>query len=487
VNTRLSQTQTLRNSQEQQLNPMIIQSLKVLTLPIMELSTLLSAEILENPLLELGDGIEEDDRTPAEKEAENTQEKTDDVDDDLAETLEESKELSEILDQWNEYHSEMSAPADSSSSDDEINYENFLQADDSPKLDFLSRFDEMALTESEYSFIYELFDNADNYGFLPKDYDIYALAKEYGLTKPRAYDLHVLILRTYPRGITARNISECLFHQLEENEQNSLVARIIMHNFDDLLHKRYDVIAEKHGVTIEDVLMSRDRISRLDPKPGLRIHTGKAQYIVPDLFLVKMDDDFEIIVNDFHIPKVTFSRRYQNILTEMAKDKNAINYVRGKINRANFLIKTIFMRHKTLKTVMRSILDHQHAYFYENSGILEPLTYAMIAGEMGVNESTISRVVKTKYADTHLGVFCLKEFFATTAAKDKTSEIVSRQSVQQQIKIMITNEDKSAPISDQDIVDVLNERGINVSRRVITKYREAMGIGNSRQRRVVSG
>jgi len=459
---------------------MIIQSLKVLTLPIMELSTLLSQEILENPLLELGDGIEEDESPPVEKEkSDNASE----ADDDLAETLEESKELSDILDQWNEYHSDMSAPADSSGSDDEVNYENFLQADDNLKLDFISKFDEKALTEGEYSFIYELIDSADTYGFLPKDYDIIAIAKEHELSSTRADELHELILRTYPRGITARNISECLFHQLEDNEQNSLVARIINEDFNDLLYKRYSLIAEKHGVTEKEVLMCRDRISRLDPKPGLRIHTGKAQYIVPDLFLVKMGDDFEIVINDFHIPKITFSRRYQNILSEMAKDKNAINYVRGKINRANFLIKTVFMRHKTLKTVMRCILDHQRAYFYENSGILEPLTYATIAGEMGVNESTISRVVKTKYADTHLGVFCLKEFFATTAAKDKTSEIVSRQSVQQQVKIMITNEDKSAPISDQDIVEVLNERGINVSRRVITKYREAMGIGNSRQRR----
>jgi len=463
---------------------MVIQSLKVLTLPIMELSTLLSTEIMENPLLELGDGIEEDDRPPTE--AETTAEKSDDtpeIDDALQQTLAESKELSEILDQWNEYHSEMSAKADNTSSDDEVNYEDFLQADDTVKLEFLSRFDDMSLTEAEYSYINDLIDNSDIYGFLPKDFDIYALATEYSIPIQRADELHVAILRTYPRGITARDIAECLYHQLEDYEQNSLVAKIIKEDFTDLLYKRYNVIAEKHDITTDDVLEFRDRISRLDPKPGLRIHSGKAQYIVPDLFLVRMGDDFEIIVNDFHIPKVTFSRRYQNILAELAKNKDAINYVRGKINRANFLIKTIFMRHKTLKTVMRSILDHQHSYFYENSGILEPLTYTMIAAEMEVNESTISRVVKTKYADTHLGVFCLKDFFATTASKDKTSEIVSRTSVQQQIKNMIADEDKSAPISDQDIVAILNERGINVSRRVITKYREAMGIGNSRQRR----
>jgi RNA polymerase sigma-54 factor len=166
----------------------------------------------------------------------------------------------------------------------------------------------------------------------------------------------------------------------------------------------------------------------------------------------------------------------------MSNDKDAISYVRGKINSAKFLIKTIFMRNRTLERVMRSIINHQKNFFYNNSGILDPLVYAVIADDLEVNESTISRVVKSKYADTHLGVFCLKEFFCTNAGKDKNFEAVSRHNVMSQIKTMIDNEDARSPISDQDIVNILKERGISVSRRVIAKYRDEMMIPNSRHR-----
>jgi RNA polymerase sigma-54 factor len=141
------------------------------------------------------------------------------------------------------------------------------------------------------------------------------------------------------------------------------------------------------------------------------------------------------------------------------------------------------MRNRTLERVMRAIINNQRGFFYDNSGTLDPLTYAVVAAELGVNESTISRVVKRKYADTQYGVYCLKDFFVSNAGKDRSYESISRQNVQQQIKKMIENEDTSAPISDQDIVDILKERGISVSRRVIAKYRDEMMIPNSRQRK----
>jgi len=485
VNTRLSQTQTVRASQEQLLNPTMLQSLKILALPIMELSAMLSQEIMANPLLEMGDDLYEGD-APGEEKDKPTEEKSESQDDsdDLQEIMTESKELSEILDQWNEYHSDLSTKGETTSKDDEPNFENYIASEDNLRLEYMQTFETLDLSEDEFSFIYDLIDAAETYGMLPKGYNIYELAKEYKLTPTRADELHLIVMQTKPRGITARDISECLYYQLEPYEREHLQGLIVKNDFNDLLYKRYSTIAKKYNVDEDEVLECRDRIGKLDPKPGLRIHSGKAQYIVPDLFLLKMGDEFEIIINDFNIPSITFSRRYQNILSEMARDKAAINYVRGKINSARFLIRTIFQRHKTLERVMRCILDHQHDFFYNNSGILNPLNYATLAGEIGVNESTISRVVKTKYADTHLGVFCLKEFFCTNAAKNNPSESVSRASVQQQVKAMIADEDSNAPISDQDMVERLKERGINVSRRVITKYREAMNIPNSRSRKV---
>jgi RNA polymerase sigma-54 factor len=171
------------------------------------------------------------------------------------------------------------------------------------------------------------------------------------------------------------------------------------------------------------------------------------------------------------------------MLHESSKDKETVKYIRSKINSAKFLIKSIFMRNRTLERVMRSIIHHQRNFFYNNSGLLDPLTYSVIANDLNVNESTISRVVKQKYADTPFGIMCLKDFFCSAAGKDKNYESVSRQNVQIQIEEMINNEDKYNPLSDQELVDILKERGISVSRRVIAKYREEMKIPNSRLRR----
>jgi RNA polymerase sigma-54 factor len=448
----------------------------------MELEALLKQEIMENPLLEIDEDTPEE---PIEKstESESKIDENVETDSELSEGIVETKELSEILDQWNEYHSESVSRVQSVSNEEEPQFENFIQSEENLKLSFMNEFDRLNLTENEYNFIYDLIDSANAHGFLPDDFDIYSVAAEHNITSSRADELHIVILTTVPRGITARNIKECLYHQLEEHEQKKLVGKIILNDFNELLHRKYLQIANKYDLDEEDILRARDRIGKLDPKPGLRIYNAKPAYIVPDIFLVRVGDDFEIIINDFSIPRITFSRKYQNILSDVSSDKEAISYVRGKINSAKFLIKTIFMRHRTLERVMRSILHHQRAYFYDCSGVLNPLTYSVIADDLGVNESTISRVVKSKYADTHLGVFCLKEFFCTNAGKDRSYESVSKHSVIQQVKVMIDNEDKNAPISDQDIVDILRERGISVSRRVIAKYRDEMMIPNSRHRR----
>jgi RNA polymerase sigma-54 factor len=463
----------------------------MLTLPSIELETMLRQEIQENPLLEINEDYEDDSSVSGEEikdqdttDSDQSAPEGNEIEEMLQQTISDSKELSDILDSWNEYHVETGGRVETGSSDDEERgYDNFVPNEENLKLDYINQFDKHLLSEPEYAFIYDLIDNANAYGYLAEDFDIYEIGREYGIDKARADRLHTLVMKAYPRGITARSISECLYHQLEEYEYRLLVAEVILHDFDTLLNRRYGQIAQKYDIVEEDVICIRNRISKLDPKPGLRINSGKPQYIVPDVIVRKIEDDFEIIINDFNIPRINFSRRYQNILSEMSADKNAINYVRSKINSAKFLIKTVFMRNRTLERVMRSIINNQRDLFYNVDGVLEPLTYAVIAAELEVNESTISRVVKNKYADTHLGVFCLKDFFCASAGKDRSSESVSRNTVQQQVKSMIDNEDGSAPLSDQDIVHILSERGIKVSRRVIAKYREEMMIPNSRLRK----
>jgi len=205
--------------------------------------------------------------------------------------------------------------------------------------------------------------------------------------------------------------------------------------------------------------------------------------MVPDVIIKKTGGEFELIINDSATPNIRLSRRYRNIIKSVRHDREALSYVRSKINSAKFLIKSMYLRNRTLERVTRSIIEHQRQFFYDESGVLEPLTYSTIAAELQVNESTISRAVKTKYADTPFGVMCLKDFFTSTAGKDKNYDAVSRQMVERHLREMIEQEDKHNPLSDQDIMAILKERGISVSRRVIAKYRRGLGVLNSRLRR----
>ncbi len=474
----MSQTLSYKQIQEMSLKPQMIQSLKMLALPMMDLELELKNEIVANPLLEIVEDYEEDNQK-----AENEELEISNEDKEIQQTLDEVKELSEILDTWNEYHDDKEISSKSLDEEDS-NYDNFIKVEDNLKKEFIEFIEQYDINDQEKDFAFEIIERANEYGFLPPDYDIYEVAAEYSLTIEEADKVHQMILRTIPRGITARNIEECLIAQLEEYELDDwILVSIIKNDFSDLIHRKFQNIADKYELSENEVLAFRERISLLDPKPGMRLNSSKANYIVPDIIVRKIEDDYEVIINDFYIPKIVLSKHYRSMLQQSSKDKETVKYIRSKVNSAKFLIKSIFMRNRTLERVMRSIIYYQKNFFYNNSGLLDPLTYSVIANDLSVNESTISRVVKHKYADTPFGIMCLKDFFCSAAGKDKNYESVSRQNVQIQISEMIEKEDKRNPLSDQELVDILKERGISVSRRVIAKYREELKIPNSRLRR----
>ncbi|HOQ79738.1 MAG TPA: RNA polymerase factor sigma-54 [Candidatus Cloacimonadota bacterium] len=478
MNQKISQTINLRQTQELTLKPQMIQSLKMLALPLIELELALKNEIVQNPLLELSEEYDDENSYLEETGAEIK-----DPDGEMSETLDEVKELSEILDSWNEYNDEREYSS-KSYENESANMENYIKADDNLQRIFTDLIDEYPISEQEKDFAFELVESTNEYGFLPEDYNIEEKGAEYGLSPKRANRIHQKILQTKPKGITARTLAECLIAQLEPYELQDLVLlSIIRHDFNDLIYRRFQNIATKYDITEKEVMSYRERISQLDPKPGIRLNSSKASYIVPDVIVRKIAGEYEIIINDNYVPRITLSRHYRTMLSESAGDKVALNYIRSKVNSARFLIKSIYMRSRTLERVMRSIINYQKDFFYNNSGILEPLTYSVIASDLNVNESTISRVVKLKYADTPFGIMCLKDFFCSAAGKDKNYDAVSKQNVQIQISELIEKEDKRSPLSDQFIVNILKERGISVSRRVIAKYREELQIPNSRLRR----
>ncbi|HNW24129.1 MAG TPA: RNA polymerase factor sigma-54 [Candidatus Cloacimonas sp.] len=481
----MEQYLSLKQKQELALKPKMLQSLKMLALPILELESYIKQELVNNPLLELREEKDEDDidegnfaqptpesPTPIEESDTNTSH---------LETLAEAQELTDILDNWNEYHSGY----ESWSSDSETEHtESLIRYEENGKDKFLEQLYPFELPEDETDFITDLLDSCDSYGFLPKGFNLNNLAKKYDLTPERAEELHKIVLSLNPQGISARNMAECLLAQLtEEQKQNRILVGLVSEHFENLIHRRYQKIASAYGVSEETILLAKEQVSKLDPKPGLRILSTNAVYVFPDVTMKLIDGKYEIIINDHITPNIIISPRYRKMINRGYFDKETMQFVRERINSAKFLIKSIYMRMRTLERVSLSIINHQYDFFYLGTGQMKPLTYAVIARDLGVNESTISRVVKHKYAETPYGIYAFKDFFTSTAGFDDDYQSISRQKVKSHLIHLIETENKKKPYSDQELVELLKAEGLNISRRIITKYRDELGILNSHLRR----
>ncbi|MBW6514577.1 MAG: RNA polymerase factor sigma-54 [Candidatus Syntrophosphaera sp.] len=481
----LSQQMSLKQKQELALKPKMLQSLKMLALPILELEAYIKQELELNPLLELREEKEEEDGEERNQETPEAESKISLEDAESAEeggqTLSEARELTEILDQWNEYH--QSYESWHQEPDPEYG-ESLIRYEENGKDKFLQQLYPLSLPENEVDFAVELLDSCDNYGFLPFNYDIHRVARQYKIKPARADELHQIVLHLNPQGITARDMSECLLAQLSEEQlQNRVLVGVCTDQFENLIHRRYQKIASHFGVSEEFVHSVKEIVAKLDPKPGLRILAPNAAYVFPDITIKRIEGEFEVIINDHITPNIIISPRYRRMINRGTFDKQTLAFVRDRINSAKFLIKSIYMRTRTLERVARSIIKHQLEFFETGNGIMQPLTYSVIAQDLSVSESTISRVVKHKFAETPYGIYALKDFFSSTAGIDDNYESISRQRVKSYIIHMVDLEDKQHPFSDQELVDQLKTEGLNISRRIVAKYRSELGILNSRLRR----
>ncbi len=479
---------SLRQKQELALKPKMLQSLKMLSLPALELEVYIKQELVNNPLLELREDKDDEDLEEFVPESSTVESETPlentTSDPEFGQTLSEAKELTDTLDQWNEFHQDYEPYGSGGGDGDSEHTEYLIRYEEDGKFKFLEALYPFDLNENELEFATELVENCDSYGFLPADFDLYDAAKFYNITPVNADKIHALILSLPPQGITARNLSECLMAQLNpEQKTNRILVGLVNEQFENLIHRRYQKIASHFGVAEEVIMAAREQVSHLDPKPGLRILSSNNNYIFPDVTIKKIDDEFIVVINDMITPNIVISSRYRKMITRGFKDKETMAFVRDKINSAKFLIKSIYMRMRTLERVTLSIIKHQNDFFYSGSGVMLPLTYSVIAQDLGVSESTISRVVKHKYAETPYGIYGLKDFFTSTAGKDDNYESVSRQRVKSQITKLIETESKDNPLSDQELVERLLGEGLTISRRIIAKYRDEMGILNSRLRK----
>lgn len=285
-----------------------------------------------------------------------------------------------------------------------------------------------------------------------------------------------------PIGIAARNLTECLKIQAEFYQLSPLAYKIIDEHLKDLERKRFSHIARALSIQIERVYEITQEIQALDPRPGHKFSNELPRYVTPDVYVDYQDGIYKVRSNDEGVPRLYINSYYHGLLKD-PKNMEAKQYVTQKLNAAHWLIRSLEQRKQTIVRVMESVLKFQYEFFEHGSEYLKPLILKQIADEVDLHESTISRATSGKYVYTPRGLFELKYFFNSGIQSTGAGEDLASQAVKIKIKKLIANEDSTRPLSDQKIVNLLREDGVDIARRTVAKYRESMGIFSSSQRK----
>ncbi|MBE0591132.1 MAG: RNA polymerase factor sigma-54, partial [Gemmatimonadales bacterium] len=289
-----------------------------------------------------------------------------------------------------------------------------------------------------------------------------------------------------PAGVGARDLRECLLRQLEDaDEVDTLTYRLVTEAYDDLIGHRWTELAKRYGLSAKEVQAAADELARLDPKPGLRFAGRGEEYVMPDLVVDKIDDEYRVFLNDGGMPRLRISKLYR----DMASDKSQFQgenreFITQKLNSATWLIQAIEQRRQTMLRVMYFIVDRQREFFEKGVEYLRPLTLREVAEVLDLHESTVSRVTSRKYVQTPRGVYALKYFFSSSVSTT-TGEDASSRAVKAHIGKLVADEDLKKPLTDAAIVTALKRRGIQIARRTVAKYREQLGILPARMRKRV--
>ncbi len=463
--------QTMKLTQQLVMTPQLQMALKLLQMPRLELSEAVQVELRENPVLEeLLDQKEE--QTPhAERESSG----------DGKEKPEKDIRSDEI--NWDKYPSEYSS----------INYNIYHGDDNRPSYEqTLTRSPSLTdqliwqlrlseFTEQERQVGVLIIGNLDEDGYLRISLD--DVAQSSGVRLQRVEKVLSKIQEFDPVGVGARDLSECLLIQVRGmGLESTIVEEMIRHHLQDLQNNNHARIARKLEVSIEEVVEAAKFIGRLEPKPGRVFSTEKPQYITPDMFVYKIDNDYVIVSNDDGLPKLHVSPFYRRYLAGEDLSRSEKEYIQEKLQSAVWLIKSIHQRRRTIYRVTESIIKFQWEFLDKGVGHLKPLVLRDVAQDLEMSESTISRVSTNKYVHTPHGIFELKYFFSSGIQRRGEDSIAS-ESVKERIKKMIQKEDIKRPLSDHEIMGILAGENIHIARRTVAKYRNMLGVLPSNKRK----
>ena len=471
----INQKQVL--SLQQKLSPQQIQMIKLLELPTVQLEQRIKQEIEDNIVLEEEDRAAEDEEQPQQIS----------VDEYLRE------------DDTPSYKSRIN-----NYSKDDKQRPVFLTEGRSLQEYLIEQLGFRNLSEREMKLAVYLVGSIDEDGYLRRDLESVAddIAFTVGI-ETSAEELEKLlgiIHELEPAGIGARNLQECLLLQMAQIPVNSrprrLARKILTAYFDEFVKKHYEKLMSRLQVSEDDFREAIAEIRHLSPKPGNLYAEGGTDttpYIIPDFILDYQDGHFQLSLNSYNVPEVRVNRRYMDMIREMVgadglvreKDKEAIQFVKNKIDSAKWFISAIKQRHDTLMRTMQTILDYQQEYFKDgDKSKLRPMILKDIADRTGLDVSTISRVVNSKYVQTQFGIILLKSLFSEAMQTDSGEEGSSYE-IKNILQECIDDEDKRHPLTDETLMDILNGKGYRIARRTVAKYREMLGIPVARLRKQI--
>ena len=465
--------QALEQKQIQKLSPQQIMTAKLIELPIQSLEQRVRQEMEENPVLE---------------------------EDDSKENGENSREVS-----LSDYKEDDPIPSYRLRSD------NYSKYDDRPKRETFSvqesfpqnlkeQLNFRDLTQHQRDIANYIIYSLDDDGYLRRDIDklVDEMAFRAGIeTTDEEVESLLKVIQTFePAGVGARDLRECLLIQLNTLKDSPVVEdarKIIRDHFSEFTKKDFNRIMAQTGMTPERLKTAMSRILKLNPTPGGQVsdaYSDHTQQVVPDFVLDVVDGEFVLTMPRFSVPEVKVNHKYADILMEASNSserskKEAATFVKKKLESAKWFVDALRQRHTTLMTTMQAILDYQRDYFRDGDETkIKPMILKDIADKTGYDISTVSRVANSKYIETHFGIFPLKYFFSESI-KNQAGEDVSTRELKKILQEIIDGENKQKPLTDDEIVDMMNDKGYNVARRTIAKYRDQLGIPKSRMRREI--
>ncbi len=483
--------QSLQQKLQQKLSPQQIQLMKMLQIPTMELDQRIKEEMEINPALEEGKDEEEQEK----EQEELTQEEQDIENEETKEN--EDIDLSDYMDDDDTPDYKLST--NNHSADDESretpigagsSFQDLLYAQIG-----MSDLDEREMQLAEY-----LIGNLDEAGYLRRE--LPSIVNDLAFSLNVSTDVHELeeILKTIqdldPPGVGARDLRECLLIQIRRSESRDTdqkIAEVIIEKyFEEFTKKHYEKVAKKLEIDEESLKPAIDFILHLNPKPGNSVveSSGRVQHIVPDFLLQVENDELKLTLNSRNAPELRISREYKEMMqTYLAtknkdnKQKEAMSFVKQKMDSAKWFIDAIKQRNETLLYCMEAIVEYQREFFLTGDETkLKPMILKDIADLVGMDISTISRVANSKYIQTPHTTYLLKYFFSESLSTDEGEEVSSRE-VKQILKDAIGSEAKRKPLTDEKLMAILNEKGYNIARRTVAKYREQLGIPVARLRK----